>query len=139
MASNLNAGVGQHATVTNKTGKAGSVSQNPAPPVEAGNNSAKSAYTTVSSTAPLVAMPTFGSIASASLTTTVSTKADGNQTAIATTTAIGSGTGATVSYTVASNAASSLSIVSAGTNYVVGDVLTVVGDTGVTVTVNSVS
>ena len=138
MASNLNAGVGQHATVTNKTGKAGSVSQNPAPPVEAGNNSAKSAYTTVSSTAPLVAMPTFGSIATASLTTSVSTKADSTQTAVATT-VVGSGTGATVTYTVTSNSATNLSVVSAGTNYVVGDVLTVVGDTSVTVTVNSVS
>lgn len=138
MASNLNAGVGQHATVTNKTGKAGSVSQNPAPPVEAGNNSAKSAYTTVSSTAPLVPMPTFGSIATASLTTSVSTKPDGTQTAVATT-VVGSGTGATVTYTVASSSASNLSIVSAGTNYVVGDVLTVVGDTSVTVTVNSVA
>lgn len=138
MASNLNAGVGQHATVTNKTGKAGSVSQNPAPPVEAGNNSAKSAYTTVSSTAPLVAMPTFGSIATASLATSVSTKADGTQTAVATT-VVGSGTGATVTYTVTSNSATNLSIASAGTNYVVGDVLTVVGDTSVTVTVNSVA
>ena len=36
MASNLDAGVGQHATVTNPTGKAGSVTQNPLIPVQYG-------------------------------------------------------------------------------------------------------
>ena len=36
MASNIDAGVGQHATVTNPTGKAGSVTQNPLTPVEYG-------------------------------------------------------------------------------------------------------
>ena len=54
MASNLDAGVGQHATVTNPTGKAGSVTQNPLIPVEDGGSSLKSAYTTVTSSDPLV-------------------------------------------------------------------------------------
>ena len=36
MATNIDAGVGQHATVTNQTGLAGSVTQNPLTPVQAG-------------------------------------------------------------------------------------------------------
>ena len=138
MASNLDAGVGQHATVTNPTGHAGSITQNPLPPVEDGNNSAKSAYTTVNSTAPLVADPSFGGVATAALTTTVSTKGDGDQTGVATT-SYGSGAGATVTYTVASNVASGLTIVSGGTNYGAGELLFVTGDPGVTLTVSTVA
>ena len=137
MASNLDVGVRQHATVTNPTAKAGSVTQNPPIPVEAGLSSAKSAYTTTTSSAPLVPELNQGPIATASLTTTVSTKGDGSQTGVAT--AGGSGSNATVTYSVASNVASSLSIVSGGYGYLVGDVLTVVGDNGVTLTVSTVS
>ena len=45
------------------------------------------------------------------------------------------GSGATVTYTVASNVASGLTIVDGGTGYMVGDTITVAGDTGVTFTV----
>ena len=135
MPSNLDSGVGQHATVTNPTAGAGSVTQNPLINVEAGGNSAKSAYTTVTSSEPLV--PGVGPVATASLTTTVSTKGDGTETGVATTGGLGSG--ATVTYTVASNVASGLTIVDGGGGYVVGDVLTVVGDTGVTLTVATIS
>ena len=137
MASNLDAGVGQHAIVTNPTGHAGSITQNPLPPVEDGNNSAKSAYTTVNSTAPL-GDPNFGGVATAALTGTVSTKGDGDQTGVATT-SYGSGSGATVTYTVASNVASGLTIVSGGTNYGAGEQLFVTGDPGVTLTVSTVA
>ena len=137
MASNIDAGVGQHATITNPTALAGSVTQNPLTPVEAGGNSAKSAYTTVTSTDPLVPELSVGPIATATLTTTVSTKGDGTETAVATTGGFGSG--ATVTYTVASNVASGLTIVDGGSGYLVGDVLTVAGDTGVTFTVATIS
>ena len=49
MASNINAGLQQYAEVTNPTGLAGSVTQDPFTPVEAGGNSAKSKYTTTAS------------------------------------------------------------------------------------------
>lgn len=49
MASNLNAGLQQYGEVTNPTGVAGSITQDPVTPVEAGGNSAKSAYTTTAS------------------------------------------------------------------------------------------
>ena len=49
MASNITAGTQQYGEVTNPTGKAGSITQDPFTPVEAGNNSAKSAYTTTAS------------------------------------------------------------------------------------------
>lgn len=133
MASNINAGVGQHATLTNPTGKAGSVSQNPLTPVEAGENSATSAYTTVTSSDPLVPELVFGAVATGTLVGTTSTKGDGTETGIATTG--GYGSGATVTYTVATNVASGLTIVDGGSGYMVGDTLTVVGDTGVTFTV----
>ena len=49
MASNINAGLQQYGEVTNPTGLAGSITQDPFTPVEAGKNSAKSAYTTTAS------------------------------------------------------------------------------------------
>ena len=137
MATNIDAGVGQHATITNPTALAGSVTQNPLTPVQAGKNSATSAYTTVTSSDPLVPELVVGPIATANLTTTVSTKGDGTETAVATIGGIGSG--ATVTYTVASSVASGLSIVSGGSGYLVGDVVTVAGDTGVTFTVATIS
>ena len=137
MASNLDVGVGQHATVTNPTGKAGSDTQNPSIPVEAGGSSLKSAYTTVTSSDPLVPELVVGPIATGTLVGTVSTKGDGTETAVATTGGLGSG--ATVTYTVASNVASGLTIVSGGSGYMVGDTITVSGDTGVTFTVATLS
>ena len=49
MASNINAGTQQYCEVTNKTGLAGSCTQDVLTPVEFGKNSAKSAYTTTAS------------------------------------------------------------------------------------------
>ena len=49
MASNINAGLQQYAEVTNRTGLAGSITQDPFTPVEFGGNAAKSAYTTATS------------------------------------------------------------------------------------------
>ena len=49
MASNINAGLQQYGEVTNPTGLAGSITQDPFTPVEAGKNSTKSAYTTTAS------------------------------------------------------------------------------------------
>ncbi len=49
MASNITAGTQQYAEVTSATGLAGSITQDPLTPVEAGNNSATSAYTTTGS------------------------------------------------------------------------------------------
>ena len=137
MATNIDAGVGQHATITNPTGLAGSITQNPLTPVQYGNNSAKSAYTTVTSSDPLVPDLVYGGVATGTLTGTTSTKGDSTQTAKATTG--GSGSGATVTYTVASNVASGLTIAAGGSGYLAGEVLTVVGDTGVTVTVSTVA
>ena len=133
MASNLDVGVGQHATVANPTGLASSVTQNPTIPVEAGGSSLKSAYTTVTSSDPLVPELVVGPIATITTTGTTSTKGDGTETDVAT--EGGSGSGATVSYTVASNVASGLVVVSDGSGYMVGDTLKVVGDPGVTFTV----
>ena len=137
MASNIDAGVGQHATITNPTGLAGSVTQNPLTPVQIGKNSAKSAYTTVTSSDPLVPELEVGPVATVTIDGTTSTKEDGTETGVATTG--GYGSGATVTYTVASNVASGGTIVDGGSGYLVGDVLTVVGDTGVTFTVATIS
>ena len=49
MASNINAGLQQYGEVTNPTGLAGSITQDPVTPVEAGENSTASAYTTTAS------------------------------------------------------------------------------------------
>lgn len=138
MATNINAGVGQHATITNPTASASSVTQNPLTPVEAGKNSAKSAYTTVTSSDPLVPELELGPVATITGVGTVSTKDDGTETAAATTSS-GIGTGATVTYTVASNVASGFTLVAGGSNYAVDEVLTVVGDVGVTVKVATIS
>ena len=138
MATNIDPGVGKHATVTSPTGLAGSVSQNPMTPVEYGRIAAKSKYTTMTSSDPLVPVPVFGGVATGSLSATVSTQGDGTETAKATTSS-GYGSGATVTYTVASNVASGLVIAAGGSGYLANEVLTVVGDTGVKVTVNTVS
>ena len=135
MASNIDAGVGQHATVTNPTGLAGSTTQNPLTPVEAGNDSTTSAYTTVTSSDPLVPELVVGPIATATLTNTVSGLADGTYTVNVTG---GSGYDAQITYTVGTNIAGSLLIADAGRGYMVGDVLTAEGDT-VTVTVATLS
>jgi len=137
MATNITPGVGQHATITNPTGLAGSVTQNPLTPVEYGETAAKSKYTTVTSSDPLVPELAYGGVATGTLTGTTSTKGDGTETASATTG--GSGNGATVTYTVASNVASSLVIAVGGSGYLAGEVLTVTGDTGVTVTIATVA
>ena len=133
MASNIDAGVGQHAVLTNPTGLAGSTTQNPLTPVQYGKNSAKSKYTTTTSSDPLVPEVVVGPIATITTTGTTSVQADGAQTDVATTG--GSGSGATVSYTVATNVASGVVIVEDGSGYMVGDSLSVVGDPGVTFTV----
>ena len=49
MATNLNAGLQQYGEVTNPTGLAGSITQDPFSSVEVGNNSIKSKYTTTNS------------------------------------------------------------------------------------------
>ena len=49
MATNITAGTQQYGEVTNPTGKAGSITQDPFSPVEAGRNSLKSKYTTTAS------------------------------------------------------------------------------------------
>ena len=65
----------------------------------------KSAYTTVTSSDPLVPEPVTGPAATVTIDETVSIMGDGTETAAATTSA-GGGTGATVTYTVASTVAS---------------------------------
>ena len=125
---------------TLKPGFVASVTQNPPTNVEAGRTQATSAYVTVdNSGAPLDDYAPIGGVATGSLTGTTSTKGDGAQTAKATTVSPAGGTGCTVTYTVSSNVASGLSIVAAGTGYEVGDILTVTGDTGVKITVASIS
>ena len=69
-----------------------------------------------------------------SLVGTVSIQGDGTYTAVATTSA--NGAGLTVTYDVATNVASNLSLVAAGSDYQEGDSFTVDGDTGVTGTVS---
>jgi len=49
MASNIDAGLQQYGEVTNPTGLAGSITQDPFTPVEFGRNSTTSAYTTTAS------------------------------------------------------------------------------------------
>ena len=136
MASNLDAGVGQHATVTNPTGKAGSVTQNPLIPVEDGGSSLKSAYTTVTSSDPLVPELVVGPILAGPLSV-LPLKGDGTETGVVTTG--GSGSGNTVTYTVLANVISGLTIADGGSGYMVGDTVTVAGDTGVTFTVATLS
>ena len=138
MASNITPGVGQHATITNPTGLAGSVTQNPLTPVEYGKTAATSAYTTVTSSGPLVPELALGPVATITGVGTVSTKGDNTYTAQATTSS-GIGTGATITYTVASNVASGFTLVAGGSNYAVNEVLTVADDTGVTVKVATIS
>ena len=131
-------GTGKHGTITSPTGLAKSTSQNPMTPVEYGRTAAKSKYTTVTSSDPLVPELVYGGVATGTLTGTTSSKGDGTETAKATTSS-GSGTGATVTYTVASNVASGLVIAAGGSGYLAGEVLTVTGDTGVKVTIATVS
>ena len=138
MATSITPGVSAHGEVTNPI-VAGVVSttQNPMTPVEYGRTAAKSKYTTTASGDPLVPELVVGGAATGTLTGTVSTKGDGTETASATTG--GSGNGATVTYTVTSNVASGLSIAAGGSGYIAGQVLTVVGDAGVTVTIATVA
>ena len=138
MATNITPGVGQHATITNPPAKAVSTTQKPLTPVEYGETAAKSKYTTVTSSDPLVPELDLGPVATITGVGTVSTKGDGTETAVATTSS-GIGTGATITYTVSSNAASGFTLVATGSNYAVNEVLTVVGDTGVTVKVATIS
>lgn len=137
MATNIVPGTGKHATVTNPTALAGSVSQNPFGGVEFGRTAAKSKYTTVTSSDPLVPELVYGGVATGTLSGTTSTKGDGTKTAKATTG--GSGSGATVTYTVTSNVASGLVIAAGGSGYLAGQVLTVSGDEGVKVTIATVA
>ena len=131
-------GTGKHGTIINPTALAKSTTQNPMTPVEYGRTAAKSKYTTVTSSDPLVPELVFGGVATGTLTGTTSSKGDGTETAKATTSS-GSGKGATVTYTVASNVASGLVIAAGGSGYLAGEVLTVTGDTGVKVTIATVS
>ena len=137
MATNIVPGTGKHATVTNPTALAGSVTQNPYSGVEFGRTAAKSKYTTVTSSDPLVPELVYGGVATGTLSGTTSNKSDGTQTASATTG--GSGSGATVTYTVASNVASGLVIAAGGSGYLAGEVLTVSGDGAVKVTISTVA
>ena len=116
---------------------AGSVTQNPLTPVEYGETAASSKYTTVTSSDPLVPELALGPVATITGDGTVSIEDDGTYTAKATTSS-GSGTGATITYTVTSNVASGFTLVAGGSNYAVDEVLTVVGDTGVTVKVATI-
>ena len=137
MATDITPGVGQHATITNPGAKAVSTTQNPLTPVQYGMTAAKSKYTTVTSSDPLVPELVYGGVASGTLSGTVSVKGDGTETASATTG--GSGNGATVTYTVTSNVASALTIAAGGSGYLAGEVLTVTGDPGVQVTISTVA
>ena len=137
MATDITPGVGQHATITNPGAKAVSTTQNPLTPVQYGLTAAKSKYTTVTSSDPLVPDLVYGGVATGTLSGTVSVKGDGTEAASATTG--GSGNGATVTYTVASNVASALTIAAGGSGYLAGEVLTVVGDPGVQVTISTVA
>ena len=140
MATNLTPGTQQYGDVTNPTGLADSVTQDPNSPVENGRTAAKSAYTTTASSgAPIGGTKTFGAVATVTLVGTVSTKADGTVTGAATTGSTFGSSGATITYTVASNVASGTTVVAGGSGYAVGDTLTVVGDTGVTYTVATIS
>ena len=138
MPSNLTPGTQQYGEIDPAIGLTASITQDPFSPVEAGRTAAKSKYTTTASSGdPLIPELVYGGVATGTLTGTTSTKGDGTQTASATTG--GSGSGATVTYTVASNVASSLVIAAGGSGYLAGEVLTVTGDTGVTVTIATVA
>lgn len=139
MATNITPGTQQYADVTNPTGKADSITQDPLTPVEYGRTAAKSAYTTTASSGDPIGgvLPKTGPVASLTLVGTTSTKGDGTSTGQATTSTNGSG--CTVTYVVASNVASGNTVVAAGTGYEVGDTVTVTSDTGVTYTVATIS
>ena len=140
MATNLTPGTQQYGDVTNPTGLADSVTQDPNSPVENGRTAATSAYTTTASSgAPIGGSVSFGAVADITLVGTTSTKADGAQTGVATTGSTFGSSGATVTYSVSSNVASGTTVAAGGSGYAVGDTLTVVGDTGVTYTVASIS
>ena len=89
MASNIDAGVGQHATVTNPTGLAGSVSQNPLTPVQL-VRIVRSPLTPRSPHDPLVPELVVGPVATVTIAGTTSTKGDGTETGVATTGGFGS-------------------------------------------------
>ena len=134
-AANLTISTGQ----TLKPGYVGSVTQNPLTNVEAGRTQASSAYVTIDNNGnPLPDFAPIGAVTAGILTGTVSIEDDGTYTAVATTVSPVGGTGCTVTYDVASNVASNLSIVAGGTGYEVNDVLTVTGDTGVQITIQTI-
>ena len=123
-----------------KPGYVASVTQNPFTNVEIGRTQAGSAYTTVdNSCAPMPDFAPTGAVATITTVGTVSTKADGTYTAVATTVVPAGGTGATLTYDVASNVASSVTLVGAGTGYEVGDTIKVADDLGVTVSVATIT
>ena len=125
---------------TLKPGYVASVTQNPPSNVEAGLTQAKSAYTTVSnSCAPIPDLAPIGAVATITTTGTVSTKADATYTAQATVVTPTGGTGCTLTYTVASNVASAVTLVGAGTGYEVLDTIKVADDLGVTVSVATIT
>lgn len=125
---------------TLKPGYVASVTQNPPSNVEAGLTQAKSAYTTVSnSCAPIPDLAPTGAVATITTTGTVSTKADATYTAQATVVTPTGGTGCTLTYTVASNVASAVTLVGAGTGYEVLDTIKVADDLGVTVSVATIT
>ena len=140
MASNITPGTAQYGVIANPTGKAESTTQIGAQltPVEHGRTAAKSAYTTTASTGPIGGVITSGGVVTTTTTGTVSTKADGTYSNVTLTT-YGSGRGVEIEYTVASNVAGTVSVTKAGNNYVVGENLVVTDDTGVTLTVASIS
>ena len=125
---------------TLKPGYVASVTQNPPNNVEAGRTQAKSAYTTVSnSCAPIPDLAPIGAVATITVTGTVSTQDDGTYTAVATTVVPAGGTGCTLTYTVASNVASGVTLVGAGTGYEVLDTISVADDLGVQVSVATIT
>tara|TARA_R100001163_G_C5068260_1_gene208241 strand:+ start:118 stop:576 length:459 start_codon:yes stop_codon:yes gene_type:complete len=125
---------------TLKPGYVASVTQNPPSNVEAGLTQATSAYTTVdNSCAPIPDLAPTGAVATITTVGTVSTKADATYTAAATVVTPTGGTGCTLTYTVASNVASSVTLVGAGTGYEVLDTISVADDLGVQVSVATIT
>ena len=112
-----------------------SITQDAMTPVEYGRTAAASKYTVTASSGSEIGAVATGPATGVTLVGTTSVQADGAQTGVATTSS-GGGTGAIVSYTVSSNVASGASLVAGGSGYAAGETLTVVGDTGVTLTVS---
>ena len=138
MASNLVPGTQKYGELDPAIGLTASITQDPFSPVEAGRTAAKSKYTTTNSSGnDIPSQSTRGPVASVTLTGTSSGKGDGTQTARPTTSNIG--TGCTITYSVSSNVASGTTVAAGGTNYEVGDLITISDDPGVTYTVATIS